>query len=405
VSESDAARRALERVVQARARLVLERPFLGELALALDPVAEGARERFATDGRRIFVPVRAALAASPSELQFLLAHQVLHCALGHFARRQHRIEHAWALACDYAVNPLLVDDGLQPPAGALVDPRFCGLSAEEIYPLLAADAPGETLDEHASAESGFAFAPSPGESRAADALPEAAFFEAHRDGFDEIEARAPQAAGASLEDWKQRVAAAAAAAASAGRLNPHWQRAFAEIAHPRLPWRELLARFVASVARDDYSWMCPGRRNEAGSGAILPGLRAAQCELLVALDTSGSIAHGELEEFLDELDALHGQVRARVTLTACDEALAPGAPWTFEPWERIELPKALAGGGGTRFSPVFEWAERERQRPDALLYFTDAQGEFPERAPDYPVLWVVKGNGTVPWGERVQLAG
>jgi predicted metal-dependent peptidase len=151
--------------------------------------------------------------------------------------------------------------------------------------------------------------------------------------------------------------------------------------------------------------MRPGRRNESGSGAILPGLRAAQCELLVALDTSGSIAHGELEEFLDELDALHGQVRARVTLTACDEKLAPDAPWIFEPWERIELPKALAGGGGTRFSPVFDWAEHEWQRPDALLYFTDAQGEFPERAPDYPVLWVVKGNGTVPWGERVQLAG
>ena len=42
-------------------------------------------------------------------------------------------------------------------------------------------------------------------------------------------------------------------------------------------------------------------------------------------------------------------------------------------------------------------------RPDALLYFTDALGEFPSQAPGYPVLWLVKGNAPVPWGERVQL--
>jgi len=405
MSGASDARRALERVVQARARLILERPFLGELALGLEPVVDEARERFATDGRRVFVPAGAALAAPPAELQFLLAHQVLHCALGHFARRQHRVERSWALACDYAVNQLLADDGLRAPDGALLDSRFSGLSAEEIYPLLAADAPGETLDEHATAAGAFAFAPRPEAPRKADAVPDAAFFEAHRDGFDEIAARAPAAGVAAAEDWKQRVASAALAAGRAGRLSPHWQRTFAEIARPRLPWRELLARFVASVARDDYSWMRPGRRSESGSGAILPGLRAAQCELVVALDTSGSIAHGELEEFLDELDALHGQVRARITLTACDAQIAPGAPWVFESWERIELPERLGGGGGTRFAPVFEWAGRDTQRPDALVYFTDAQGEFPERAPEYPVLWVVKGNGTVPWGERVQLAG
>ena len=50
-------------------------------------------------------------------------------------------------------------------------------------------------------------------------------------------------------------------------------------------------------------------------------------------------------------------------------------------------------------------AWRSNQVYIAHLAVTDAQGEFPERAPEYPVLWVVKGNGTVPWGERVQLAG
>jgi len=52
---------------------------------------------------------------------------------------------------------------------------------------------------------------------------------------------------------------------------------------------------------------------------------------------------------------------------------------------------------------VFEWVESEPVRPHALLYFTDAKGEFPERALDYPVMWLVTGNAPVLFGERVQL--
>ena len=67
------------------------------------------------------------------------------------------------------------------------------------------------------------------------------------------------------------------------------------------------------------------------------------------------------------------------------------------------MPDGFAGGGGTDFRPLFEWVAAEQLRPDLLVYFTDAEGEFPEYAPDYPVLWLVKGKAPVPWGERVQL--
>jgi predicted metal-dependent peptidase len=38
-----------------------------------------------------------------------------------------------------------------------------------------------------------------------------------------------------------------------------------------------------------------------------------------------------------------------------------------------------------------------------LLYFTDAEGDFPLSEPHYPVLWLVKGKAPVPWGQRIQL--
>jgi len=52
---------------------------------------------------------------------------------------------------------------------------------------------------------------------------------------------------------------------------------------------------------------------------------------------------------------------------------------------------------------VFDWITAAELRPDLMLYFTDAEGYFPATAPDYPVIWLVKGRGKVPWGERIQL--
>ncbi|MCB1761867.1 MAG: hypothetical protein KDI27_01850, partial [Gammaproteobacteria bacterium] len=136
---------------------------------------------------------------------------------------------------------------------------------------------------------------------------------------------------------------------------------------------------------------------------ILPSLRSQQIDLIVALDTSGSIDDDDCEQFLSEVDALKGQVRARVTLLACDALLSDQGPWIFEPWEELKLPQSFRGGGGTSFKPVFDWVEQHGLRPEVLIYFTDAEGEFPKNEPDYPVIWLVKGKEKVPWGQRIQL--
>jgi predicted metal-dependent peptidase len=200
--------------------------------------------------------------------------------------------------------------------------------------------------------------------------------------------------------WQARLASAAQQARRAGRLSESWARLIDGLIQPQIPWRFVLARYLMSIARDDYSFQRPPRREGA---ALLPRLSSAVVDLCVALDTSGSVGEEELTQFVTEVDALKGQVRARVTLHACDERLDARGPWTFEPWEPIALPRAMSGGGGTSFLPVFHWLAAERLRPDLLLYFTDAEGAFPQQAPDYPVVWLVKGRGKVPWGERIQL--
>jgi len=403
MSETTSPAASLAKLHAARTRLVLERPFLGALALHLPLTPTDRCRTVGTDARAFYFNPGFIDSLSFAESQFVLAHEALHCALLHFDRARHRVRRRWDRACDYAVNQLLVDDGMRRPAGTLFDVAYRGLAAEEIYPLLDPERDERPLDEHwfgASAESALHIGASSGGET--ERLVDPAFLEAHRDGFDEVLTRVAMLApsGALETLWRERMAAAGIEAASAGRLGSVFRTMLDELLQPRLPWRALLARFVMTLARDDYSFQ---RRSRREGAAILPGLASGGVTLALALDTSGSISPQDFAEFVAEVDALKGQVRARVTLLACDTSLVPGAPWRFEPWETMALPPGLGGGGGTRFTPVFDWLAEEPVRPDALLYFTDALGEFPSCPPGYPVLWLVKGNAPVPWGERVQL--
>src|SRR5215471_13015961 len=127
-SESNVERK----LTRARTQLLLNQPFFGTLCLRLKLTA-GAVPTMATDGRRILYDPSFVNSLQPAELEAVLAHEVLHCALGHHCRRGQRDPQLWNEAADFAINPMLVSNGFSLPAGALVDPAFDNLSAEEIY--------------------------------------------------------------------------------------------------------------------------------------------------------------------------------------------------------------------------------------------------------------------------------
>src|SRR5579872_7101495 len=123
----------LERkLTRARTQLLLNQPFFGTLCLRLT-LAAGGVPTMATDGRRILYDPAFVNSLKPAELEGVLAHEVLHCALGHHCRRGERDSQLWNEAADLAINPILIGNGFTLPADALVDPAFGNLSAEEIY--------------------------------------------------------------------------------------------------------------------------------------------------------------------------------------------------------------------------------------------------------------------------------
>src|SRR6516225_2697955 len=129
MSETDNLQHKLTR---ARTQLLLNQPFFGTLCLRLK-LMSGAVSTMATDGRRIVYDPAFVNSLQPAELEAVLAHEVLHCALAHHCRRGQRDPRLWNEAADLAINPLLIANGFSLPAGALIDPAFDNLSAEEIY--------------------------------------------------------------------------------------------------------------------------------------------------------------------------------------------------------------------------------------------------------------------------------
>ncbi len=437
----------------ARTRLILDKPFLGALVLRLPMIAADPQwcKTTATDARKFYYNADYIEALTPAETQFVLAHEALHCALSHFARREHRVKMLWDAACDYAINPLLIEDGLQPPPRSLHLREYAGMTAEEIYPCLDSNDDVETLDQHVydrdeEGEGGQKQSTGEGPSdrkgqpqqdrsdaegdepsdqqkqepggqspnqqqQDPDAAGEG---EDHQmDDPDELQPRGaaqgapkpdpltPQEIETLAAQWQQRLAGAAQQAMQAGKMSDAMKRMVEIVGRPRLPWRNLLARYVSAVARDDYSYSRPSTRR--GDPAIFPSLRSAQLNLAVVLDTSGSISDREINEFVSEISAIKSLLRARITLMACDAQLAAGCPWVFEPWEDLEFPEHVTGGGGTSFVEPFKTIERADQQPDLVVYFTDARGDFPPNPPTSPVIWLVKGNAPVPWGQRIQL--
>ncbi len=382
----------------ARTRLILDKPFLGALVLRLPLVKASAAwcPTTATDARSIFYNADYIDGLSADQTQFVLAHEALHCALSHFVRREHRSKKRWDVACDLAINPILVNDGLTAPPNALYLSDLDGMSAEEIYPLVEENTEQETMDQHV-----YDTDPSDGQRDAGSGIGR------NRPQTDDADSGASRPQPLSdgerkqLEvQWRQRLAGAAQQAMAAGKLAGGMARLVDHLLQPQLPWRMLLARYMTTVGRDDYNYARPSRRE---GGAILPSLRSAQVNVVIALDISGSVTDEEVAQFLSEVNAIKGQVRARITMHACDVDLVSDGPWIFEPWEEFTLPRRFSGGGGTRFTPVFKWLETTHSCPDLLVYFTDAEGEFPKQEPSFPVIWLIKGRAKVPWGQRIQL--
>jgi predicted metal-dependent peptidase len=167
-------------------------------------------------------------------------------------------------------------------------------------------------------------------------------------------------------------------------------------------WRDVLREFLSQQARNDYSWSPPNRRF-IHAGLYLPGLRSEELgDVVLAVDTSGSIGAKELGRFASEAQGILDAYDCTLTILYHDADVQ-----RVDTWQPSDGPLELhpVGGGGTSHVPVFDWIEQQGRMPACVVCLTDLYTEFPDVVPTYPVLWAVVGRtgGQVPFGTRVNV--
>ncbi len=390
-TEHDLAARAL---TSARAALVLGREarnaFFATLALRLVPVPDRSVPTMATDGRRLLYRPGFVLGLTKEERVGVLVHEVMHCALAHFARRAGRNLDTWNVATDLSINKLLIEAGFILPAGRLVpgEGRFAhfppGRSAEEYYRLLAEFG----VDSSAPPSLGGNSSPDPDPGGCGGVV----------DPTDWSPATVRQ----SETRWTVAVAQAEQAAAGRGELPAGLGRMVAAVVHPPVDWRAVLHAFVSSHAKNDYAWSRPNRRY-LSHGLYLPGLHSDELgNVVVAVDTSGSIGKEQLGVFAAELTALLGAFDCTATVLCHDTQVRSVRTWTS-----TDGPLRLdpVGGGGTRHDCVFDWIATSGITPACVVCLTDLDTRFPARPPAVPVLWAKVGDARIdpPFGRVVPI--
>ena len=310
------------RIQKGRTSLILDHPFFGSLLFRLKGRECRSIPTMATDGVSLFFNPKFVETLNSATLAGTLAHEVMHPALHHHVRRSGRDPKRWNVACDFAINPLLVDAGLSLPEGVLIDDRFRGMSAEQIYNLLESESEtkqdsgkeGED-DEPGGEESKDETSPG-GDSND----PSAPVTEG---GIGQVlDAAQPNEETPTIEEqvreWDVAVNQATTVARQAGKVPAGLKRTLEGAAEASVDWREMLRRLWSDTMPADYSWMRPNRRH-IWADLYLPGvIREGVGEIAIAVDCSGSVNARQLRLFEAEVRSiLEGQRPERVHVLIC----------------------------------------------------------------------------------------
>jgi predicted metal-dependent peptidase len=395
-SKVDAAAR--ERLVTSRIGLLLRHSFFGNLATRLTLVnADEWCPTAATDGRRFYYNSRFVMKLRPKEVDFLVAHEVLHVVYDHMGRRDHRDPQLWNIANDYAVNADLRKHKIGEfitTVECLFEQKYEGVSSEEIYDDLLKNVQKISLDD------------------LIDKL-----LDEHMDDNDEGEGqdgsepldgsgkRPKKMSAEEREQTRQEMKQAiinAAQSADAGTLPKGVERLIKDMTAPVMPWRELIQTNLTSAIKTDYSFSRPSRRSwhmDAIMPAMTPG---EEIDVTVMIDMSGSISNAQGMAFLSEvagmMEAFDGY---RIHVACFDTRVYNPKDYSSETLETIDEYE-LAGGGGTDFDCFFEYLKEEGRVPTRLIVFTDGYPAGSWGDSDYcDTTWIIHGdpNPNPPFGQ------
>ena len=390
-----------ERLTMGRVRLLLNKPFFGNLATRLVPIPTYKVPTAGTDGRRFYYNPAFLKHLSDNEILFLCGHEVLHCVFDHFGRREGRNPQLYNMAGDYVINIILADEGVGDiitTVPILLDYKYRGWTSEEVYDDLEqhCDKPSSTLDVH------FDFDTDGDGSSTSDGQGGKGTQQELEDEFGAGELS--ESEKKALKDELKEAIIEAANQAGAGNCPAGIERMIKEWTEPKMDWRSVLRAQVESSLKDDYTFMRPSRKSHS-TNCILPGMDTAErVEVSCAIDLSGSIGQQQANDFLSEVKGILDQYEDfKLDVWCFDTEVYNHKTFTPDNGDEIEQYQ-LQGGGGTDFECNWKFMKENEIEPKQFVMFTDGWpcgGWGDEQYCD--TLFLIHGNEgtTAPFGITV----
>jgi len=414
-----------KRLEQAQIRVLLKAPFFAAGVARLPVVWDDSFPTAYTDGREIRWNPEFFDKLKDQELVTVLCHEVCHPLLGHLWRFD-GCEHDLAnQAADHAVNLMLkefsaVEVGKakadpfpfpEPADAYCADPRYTGWNEERIY----SDLANRPRNQGGQSKTGVGQGAKQGGGNV-QSIPKGAKtspsgLSAPKNGIHSMPSfgqfKAPSAAkpGQSdakklKSDWEGVFIQSVASCKGQGNLPGMLDKLLAGLLKPAVPWPELLRQWLRQQAADDWDWLKPDLALSDGSGFLMPSLNSESMGPVVfGSDWSGSTQGELVEKFHVEKQSCLDEMRpAKLVDIGFDTKVC---------WEKEYLPgetidKRVAGGGGTSFVDFFRRVGELVPAPRAVVVLTDLDGEFPDEAPPFGILWITwEKSGKAPFGEVI----
>jgi predicted metal-dependent peptidase len=193
--------------------------------------------------------------------------------------------------------------------------------------------------------------------------------------------------------WRSRLVRAQAGD-RAGGIFRHLQQDFPT---SKTPWQHYLRQYLtqAMLQEREPNWSKPSRRSvgllDQNIEIFEPGIRSKPGlkRAGLVIDTSGSIDDNLLHQFVAEVQTIQTQTGCEVYLISADaqvqteDLIRSYKPGLITLIQRRQI--QLKGGGGTDFRPALDCLKSKSIQ--ICIYLTDLMGTFPERAPNYDVIW------------------
>ena len=384
-----------DRVIVARVGLLLRHPFFGNMATRMAvKTCDDWCPTAATDGRTLYYNTQFFNALSNKQIEFVIAHEILHCVFDHIIRRGDRDGTIYNIACDYLVNNCLVRDSIGERVDQIKifqDFKYDNWASEDVYDDIFEKYDeeelkqlGELLDEHIDWEQ-------PGDEGQ------------EGEGNDK-----PNAGGKgkgnsrpvhTKEDLKKirdeikESMISSAQAAGAGNLPGEVARMIKELTEPKMNWRELIRQQVQSTIRNDYTFTRPSRKGWH-TNAILPGTNFDNTiDICIALDMSGSIGNDQAKDMLSEVKGIMEEYDDYNIKVWCFDTKVYNEQ-DFSPTSGDDLSDyEIIGGGGTDFMCNWEYMKQEDIVPKKFIMFTDGYAWDSWGDADYcDTLFVIHSN-------------